>query len=132
MPAEPFDDPCPPDPESAQHLKTDVRRLPTAVVCTLVGDLDPETAAIAATALQQALDRTEPGRRLLADLSEIAFCSSAALNVLLTVRRDAVARQVPFALVAPSRRTARLMEITGADRVFTVYPTLAEALQEMP
>lgn len=61
------------------------------------------------------------------DLSDVSFCDSAGLNVLLRASPEATVRDVGLvpACVPPSLR--RILEMTGADQVLRVYGTVAEA-----
>ncbi|WP_158977479.1 STAS domain-containing protein, partial [Streptomyces roseus] len=67
----------------------------------------------------EALER--PGTREVAvDLRELVFRDSAGLNALLVARLVAVAGGRVLRLVAPGRQVTRLLEVTGADSVFTI------------
>ncbi|MEU8840559.1 STAS domain-containing protein [Streptomyces roseus] len=83
------------------------------------GEMDLDGARTLRRALLEALER--PGTREVAvDLRELVFCDSAGLNALLTARLVAVAGGRVLRLVAPGRQVTRLLEITGADSVFTI------------
>ncbi|MFJ3174725.1 STAS domain-containing protein [Streptomyces roseus] len=83
------------------------------------GEMDPVGARTLRRALLEALER--PGTREVAvDLRELVFCDSAGLNALLVARLVAVAGGRVLRLVAPGRQVTRLLEITGADSVFTI------------
>ncbi|MEU7335666.1 MULTISPECIES: STAS domain-containing protein [unclassified Streptomyces] len=56
------------------------------------------------------------------DASATGFADSSALNLLLRIHQTATLR-----LVSPSRRLARVLELTGTDRVFSVFPTVEGA-----
>lgn len=68
----------------------------------------------------------------VADMSQTAFCDTAALGVLVRVHRQAVAEGGELRLVLRSRSLLRIFSITGVDSVIPAYPTLAEALSERP
>ncbi|MFJ8431326.1 STAS domain-containing protein [Kitasatospora sp. NPDC094019] len=97
-----------------------------AAVCVLVGDLDIETLAPAEQALDEAL-RTAP-RVLVVDLEQVAFCDSSGLNLLLKARMGAVAAGAELRLAAASPTVLRLLELTGANTVFPLHPSVADAL----
>lgn len=67
-------------------------------------------------------------RLFLIDLSGVSFCDAAGLAVLIGTQRRATARGITVRLVAPSRRVAMLLRITGLDHRFTICATLADAL----
>ncbi|MFF3484473.1 STAS domain-containing protein [Streptomyces sp. NPDC002701] len=66
-------------------------------------------------------------RFIVLDLSEVPFCDSAGLNVLLAAWRqaDAVAAVLVLACVPAGLR--RVLRITGADQVLRVYDTVTDA-----
>ncbi|MFE6749781.1 STAS domain-containing protein [Kitasatospora purpeofusca] len=97
-----------------------------AAVCVLVGDLDIETLPPAEQALDEAL-RTRPGV-LVVDLEQVGFCDSSGLNLLLKARLSTTAAGAELRLAAASPAVLRLLELTGADTVFQLHPSVADAL----
>ena len=65
---------------------------------------------------------------IVLDLSRLLFIDCAGLRVLLDAERRAAARGKSFALAAPRRIVARLLETTGLDQHFIAFPTVAEAV----
>lgn len=98
----------------------------STAICTLAGDLDMETLAPA----KQALDELVAAGvgRLVVDLGQVAFCDSSGLNLLLQVRMTAEAQGTRFFLAACAPSVQRVLELTGADAVFSVHPDAATAL----
>lgn len=95
---------------------------------TAAGELDHHTADLLRTPLDEALER---GRsRLVIDCSQLEFCDSTGLNVLLGARLKADAAGGGVHLAAMLPVVARVFEITGADAVFTVHDSLEEALAD--
>ncbi|WP_327064922.1 STAS domain-containing protein [Kitasatospora sp. NBC_01250] len=99
---------------------------PTAAVCALAGELDIESLAPAVRALDRLVAQCP--RVLVVDLAGVGFCDSSGLNLLLKVRMAAVAAGTDFRLAAPSPTVTRLLELTGADTVFSLHPTVRAAL----
>lgn len=64
---------------------------------------------------------------LIADMSMTAFCDSAALGSLIAAHRRAVAAGAELRLVVSCAPVLRVMRLTGADQLLSVYPTLAAA-----
>ncbi|WP_327063735.1 STAS domain-containing protein [Kitasatospora purpeofusca] len=95
-------------------------------VCVLVGDLDIETLPPAEQALDEAL-RTGP-LVLVVDLEQVGFCDSSGLNLLLKARMSAKSAGAELRLAAASPTVLRLLELTGADTVFPLHPTVGDAL----
>lgn len=110
------------------RLRVGVRTEGRSEVVTAAGELDHHTADLLRIPLDEAL---EQGRsRLVIDCSQLEFCDSTGLNVLLGARlkADAAGGGVHLAGMLPV--VARVFEITGADVVFTVHDSLEEALAD--
>ncbi|MCL7380628.1 MULTISPECIES: STAS domain-containing protein [unclassified Streptomyces] len=110
------------------RLRVGVRTEGRSEVVTVAGELDHHTADLLRTPLDEAL---EQGRsRLVIDCSQLEFCDSTGLNVLLGARLKADAAGGGVHLAAMLPVVARVFEITGADAVFTVHDSLEEALAD--
>ena len=109
------------------RLQVDVRSEGRSEVVTPVGELDHHTADLLREPLENAV---EAGRaRLVVDCSRLDFCDSTGLNVLLGARLKAEEAGGGVHLAAMQPVVARVFEITGAEAVFTVHASLAEALE---
>ncbi|MED7952901.1 MULTISPECIES: STAS domain-containing protein [unclassified Streptomyces] len=97
-----------------------------SAVCALSGDLDIDSLAPAEQALTELV--AQRPRRMVVDLREVGFCDSSGLNLLLRARLAAGNADVEFRLAAPSPQVARLLEITGAEAVFSIHETVPAAL----
>jgi anti-anti-sigma factor len=74
-------------------------------------------------------ETAEPGRALVVvDMSRTRFCDSAGLNALVTADRRARADGGEIRLAAVGEAVARVVALTGVDRVVAVYATLEDAL----
>ncbi|MFE4539110.1 STAS domain-containing protein [Streptomyces scopuliridis] len=110
------------------RLRVEVRTEGRSEVVTVAGELDHHTADLLRTPLDEAL---EQGRsRLVIECSQLEFCDSTGLNVLLGARLKADAAGGGVHLAAMLPVVARVFEITGADAVFTVHDSLEEALAD--
>lgn len=108
------------------RLRVEVRTEGRSEVVTAAGELDHHTAELLRVPLEEAIDQ---GRvRLVVDCSQLEFCDSTGLNVLLGARLKAEAAGGAVHLAAMLPVVARVFEITGADAVFTVHETLEAAL----
>ncbi|MEV6106203.1 STAS domain-containing protein [Streptomyces sp. NPDC051940] len=113
---------------SQGRLRVEVRREGGSAVFTPKGELDFHTADLLRVPLERSLE--EGVSRLVVDCSELAFCDSTGLNVLLGARLRAQAAGGGVHLAAMLPAVARVFEITGAGAVFTVHDTLQDALRE--
>jgi anti-anti-sigma factor len=89
-----------------------------------------QAALLEAIQLEPAQRETaEPGRAMVVvDMSRTRFCDSAGLNALVTADRRARADGGEIRLAAVGEAVARVVALTGVDRVVAVYATLEDAL----
>lgn len=66
------------------------------------------------------------------DMTGTGFCDSAGLNVLVLAHKRALAEGGELRLVIPAVAVLRAFAITGVDTVIPHFPTLEEALAQMP
>ena len=87
-------------------------------VVVLSGEADTTTAALLREMLAAQL---EAGARLVTvDASELSFLDSASLRVLVLAARALQGRHGTLVLARPQPIVARMLEITGADRLLDV------------
>ncbi|MEV0265892.1 STAS domain-containing protein [Streptomyces sp. NPDC050617] len=113
---------------SRGRLHVGVRRHGASAVLTPVGELDHHTAELLREPLESCVD--EGCSRLVVDCSQLEFCDSTGLNVLLGARLKAEAAGGGVHLAGMLPVVARVFEITGAEAVFTVHDTLEAALAD--
>ena len=95
-------------------------------VVTAPEEVDLANAALLQKALAEAAG---PGQVLVVvDMSRTRFCDSAGLNALVTADRRARADGGEVRLVAVGEAVARVVALTGVDRVVAVYASLEDAL----
>ncbi|MFD3694846.1 STAS domain-containing protein [Streptomyces sp. NPDC058646] len=111
----------------SERFTVAVRTVDGAVVVELAGELDHDTAQ----PLRDVLESSVPaGGLLLVDLTDLGFCDSTGLNVLLHGRLTAQEAGAGLELVGLHGSVARMFRITGADGVFPVHADVAAALGE--
>jgi anti-anti-sigma factor len=110
------------------RLLVEVRLEGRSAVVTPSGELDHHTADLLRSPLETCL--AEGRSRLVVDCSQLEFCDSTGLNVLLGARLKAEAAGGGVHLAAMLPVVARVFEITGADAVFAVHDSLEEALAD--
>lgn len=106
-------------------LKISVTAGPAHTLVTVAGECDLHTGRQLRDVLTSEVSRGV--RRLILDLSELAFMDSTGMQVLLSVRTVLIVRGRTLALVSPQPVVARILELTGADQVIPVYDTLQDA-----
>jgi anti-sigma B factor antagonist len=100
-----------------------------AHVVTLAGELDVATAP----ALQDELERVlaEGATDAVVDLLGVSFVDSVALGILVDASKQMKAHGGTLRIVCDDRRIARIIEITGLDRVLRIHTTLRNALESL-
>jgi anti-anti-sigma factor len=111
-----------------ERLAVTVRSVGRNAVVAPSGELDHDTAELLSVPLDRCLD--DGANRIVVDCSELLFCDSTGLNVLLGARLRAEGAGGVIHLAAMRPAVARVFEITGADIVFPVHDSLDEALAE--
>ncbi|MFD3352507.1 STAS domain-containing protein [Streptomyces fradiae] len=108
------------------RLHVGVRTEGASEILTPAGELDHHTAELLREPLEAAVAQ---GRtRLVVDCSQLEFCDSTGLNVLLGARLKAEEAGGVVHLAAMRPAVARVFEITGAGVVFEIHDSLEAAL----
>jgi anti-anti-sigma factor len=67
---------------------------------------------------------------VIADLTSTSFCDSSGVHALVQSHERAAARDVGLRLaVSPGGSVRRVLQLTGADRVVTVFASVSEAIR---
>jgi anti-sigma B factor antagonist len=95
-------------------------------VISLTGEVDLYTAPEFKQQLLEVIG--EGGKDIVVDFSDTTFIDSTTLGVLVGGVKRLRAQEGRLSLVCSDRNITKIFEITGLDRVFTIYPTRDEAL----
>jgi anti-sigma B factor antagonist len=100
-----------------------------AYVISLSGEVDLYTAP---EFKQQLLDVIgQGGKEVIVDFSNTTFIDSTTLGVLVGGVKRLRGNDGQLSLVCSDRNITKIFEITGLDRVFTIYPTRDEAVAKL-
>src|ERR671934_1886240 len=81
---------------------------------------------------QQLLDViAQGGKQVIVDFSDTTFIDSTTLGVLVGGVKRLRGNEGQLSLVCSDRNITKIFEITGLDRVFTIYPTRDEAVAKL-
>ncbi len=98
-------------------------------VLALGGEID---AGVRDKLLARIIDLIDHDRTpLLIDMTDVTFCDSTGLTVVVRARRHAAASGSRLAFCGLSERVDKVFRVTGMDRFVAVYPTLAAAARAM-
>jgi anti-sigma B factor antagonist len=110
---------------AADPITTSVAHREGVAVVTIGGEIDLSTAPAFEAAIAGALDRDPPV--LVIELSQVSFMASVGLRILADTQ-EKVSKSAQVAIVASNLATSRPMQLTGLDKVMSMYPTLDDAL----
>ena len=97
-----------------------------AFVISLSGEVDLYTAP---EFKQQLLDVIgQGGKEVVVDFTNTTFIDSTTLGVLVGGVKRLRTNDGRLSLVCSDRNITKIFEITGLDRVFTIYPTREDAV----
>ncbi|MEY9213993.1 anti-anti-sigma factor [Thermobifida halotolerans] len=99
------------------------------VVVTPKGDLDAITSPALANVLEGYLGTVEPCQGVVVDFSEVEFCDSRCIGVLVASYRQARDRGIGMAVASPRGAVQRLFVIAGIDQVITIEEDLGRAVK---
>ncbi len=98
-------------------------------VISLSGEVDLYTAP---EFKQQLLEVIGQGaKEVVVDFTSTTFIDSTTLGVLVGGVKRLRSNDGQLALVCSDRNITKIFEITGLDRVFTIYPTRDEAISKV-
>ena len=95
-------------------------------VIAVTGEVDLFTAPELKERLVELIDSGQ--RQIIIDLSETTFLDSTGLGVLIGALKRLRASDGELVIVNQEASIAKTFEITGLDQIFTIRPTLADAL----
>jgi anti-sigma B factor antagonist len=95
-------------------------------VVHVAGEVDVYTSPSLKAALIDAMSEGCP--LVIADLGKVPFIDSSGLGVLVGALRRAREAGGELRLVSDDDAVVKILRITGLDRVFSLYPSLDEAL----
>jgi anti-anti-sigma factor len=97
-------------------------------VARVEGEVDADNTPELAGRLHSLVTNRSVG--LVVDLSATTYLDSAGINLLFTIGEELLARQQQLRLViAPESPIARMIALTGLDRVHPVHDSVIAALE---
>jgi anti-sigma B factor antagonist len=95
-------------------------------VLNVGGEVDLSTAPALRSAVDDVL--VSGRRRLVVDLADVTFMDSSGLSVLVAGFKAMREAGGEMTVVCPNASISKIFAITGLDRVFSIHPSLDEAL----
>jgi anti-sigma B factor antagonist len=95
-------------------------------VVSVTGEVDLATVGGLERTLEHAADDRTGG--LIVDLTRCSFFDAGGLRALVDTRARLARANRALGLVMSAPAVLQIFEITGLDKRFTIYPSLAEAM----
>ncbi len=109
-------------------MNINIQTLDSVKVVELIGDIDTKTAP---SLTEKVLVLVEPGSKLIIDMNQVDYMSSAGLRMLLSLYRNATAKDGKLALVGLSEDLKDTMSVTGFLDFFTTFETVEAAIDAL-
>ena len=100
-----------------------------AYVISLTGEVDLYTAPEFKQQLLEVIG--QGGKEVVVEFSGTTFIDSTTLGVLVGGVKRLRTNDGQLSLVCSDRNITKIFEITGLDKVFTIYPTREEAVSAL-
>lgn len=102
-------------------MTIEIKTIEGVQVAEISGEIDAKTAP---EVTAQVLPLAQPGQKILLDLSQVKYMSSAGLRMLLSLYRQTTANEGKLVLVGLSEELTDTMTVTGFIDFFTTSPTV--------
>jgi anti-sigma B factor antagonist len=109
-------------------MEINVKNLEDIKVVELIGDVDASTAS---GVQQEILPLAEANSKILLDMTQVPYMSSAGLRMLLSLYRQTTAKDGKLVLVGLSEDLQDTMSVTGFLDFFKTGETLEAGLAEL-
>lgn len=109
-------------------LRVDRVERDSALVYRVAGEVDTLTAPDLDAAVAGSYDTPGAVTRVVLDLSEVPFLSSAGLSILVDHHSRCERNGMTLCVVATQRATLRAIQITALDRIIPLFGSVDEAL----
>ncbi|MEU3062664.1 STAS domain-containing protein [Streptomyces subrutilus] len=106
----------------------DIRRAEQGCVFALCGELDFDSAVQLQEAADSVLTGPDQPRLVVVDCTALAFCDSSGIGGLIKIYQQLSAHSGALRIAAVPGSVARVLALTGLDRVIPVHPTAETAL----
>jgi anti-sigma B factor antagonist len=118
------------------HVVSEIEPGTNTAVVTLRGELDAHDASrlrdVLTAAIGEVSAEGRDGRRLVLDLTGVAFLDSTVLGTMIGALRRIREAGGELRIVLPETPARRIFDITGLEPVLNVYPTREAALGRAP
>ena len=90
------------------------------------GRLEAADSSVFLKSIRSEIDGRE--RAVIVDLEELSYLGSAGLRVVYMLASELEKRDARFAVCAPPKPVAKVIRLSGMDRLVAVHPSKVDAL----
>ncbi len=108
-------------------MELNINKIGDVVTIVLKGRIDANVAPAIEQELLSLISRGS--RRLVADLSEVWFISSAGLKALLAALKEAKRERGDLRLAGMQAEVQKVLDLTGFSNIFKIYTSAEDAAQ---
>ena len=105
----------------------EVRTEGDTTIIALSGDVDLDSSPQVRSVL---LESVRTRRGVLVEMSAVSYIDSSGIASLVEAYQSARRGSTAFALVAVSEAAMRVLELARLDRVFSIHPSVTDALDD--
>ena len=109
-------------------MQIEVEKTGNIKILSLIGDLDGSSAP---EVREDLLSHIDNNSKLVLDMSQCEYISSAGLRVLLIISKKLKAKDGKGVLAGLVEDVKDVMEITGFDHMLNSYETVEEAINSL-
>lgn len=109
-------------------MEINIKTIDQVTIVEMAGELDGKTAP---QAQEQVAPFTKAGGKIILDMTQVTYMSSAGLRMLLSMYRQLSSNDGRIALVGLAEELKDTMSITGFLSYFTTCDTLEAGLTEL-
>jgi anti-sigma B factor antagonist len=109
-------------------MEINIKNLEDIKVVELIGDVDASTAS---GVQQEIMPLAKSNSKILLDMTQVSYMSSAGLRMLLSLYRQTSAQDGKLVLIGLSEDLQDTMSVTGFLDFFTTGATLEAGLAEL-
>jgi len=109
-------------------MKIDITSVDEITIAKCIGPFD---STVAATVRQKLSPIAKKGGKLILDLTEVEYTSSAGLQMIHSTYRDIANNVGKMVLVNPQDSVMRVLETGGVPRVIPIFNDLESAIAEL-
>lgn len=106
-------------------MEINIKMVQEVSVAELAGEIDANTAP---SIQEKILPLAQPGSKILLDMTQVPYMSSAGLRMLLSLYRQTTAKEGKLVLVGLTEDIQDTMSVTGFLDFFTTCETLESGL----